>query len=91
MPAARTVEENASSRWRRLASGLRAPLRFALDIALPPLCPACREPVGDTLGLCAACWSKLMPIERPFCEKLGIPFAYDPGPGLLSMQAIADP
>jgi ComF family protein len=32
-----------------------------------------------------------MPIERPFCEKLGIPFTYDPGPGIYSMQAIADP
>jgi ComF family protein len=41
--------------------------------------------------LCPACWSKLSPIERPFCERLGIPFVYDPGPGILSMQAIADP
>jgi ComF family protein len=41
--------------------------------------------------LCATCWSRLSPIERPFCEKLGIPFTYDPGPGIYSMQAIADP
>jgi ComF family protein len=68
-----------------------APLRLALDVALPPLCPACREPVGEMAGLCAACWAKLSPIERPFCERLGIPFVYDPGPGLLSMQAIANP
>jgi predicted amidophosphoribosyltransferase len=25
------------------------------------------------------------------CPRLGIPFVYDPGPGLLSMEAIADP
>ena len=62
-----------------------------LDVALPPLCPSCREPVGDGAGLCASCWSKLSPIERPFCEKLGIPFTYDPGPGIFSMQAISDP
>lgn len=68
-----------------------APVRLALDFALPPLCPSCREPVGEVGGLCAACWSKLSPIERPFCERLGIPFVYDPGPGVLSMQAIADP
>ena len=30
-------------------------------------------------------------IEPPYCERLGIPFVYDPGPGLLSMEAIADP
>jgi ComF family protein len=64
--------------------------RVALDIALPTLCVACREPVaGD--GVCAACWARLSFIAEPFCPKLGIPFVYDPGPGLLSMQAIADP
>ena len=34
---------------------------------------------------------KLSFIAPPYCERLGIPFAYDPGPGILSMQAIADP
>ncbi|MET0446107.1 MAG: ComF family protein [Pseudorhodoplanes sp.] len=72
-------------------AALRLPLRLALDVALPRLCPSCREPVGDGAGLCATCWSKLSLIERPFCEKLGIPFTYDPGPGVYSMQAIADP
>ena len=64
--------------------------RLALDIALPTLCVACREPV-DGEGVCAACWAKLSFIAPPFCPKLGIPFVYDPGPGLLSMEAIADP
>jgi impB/mucB/samB family C-terminal domain/Double zinc ribbon domain len=64
--------------------------RLALDIALPTLCVACREPVdGD--GVCAACWAKLSFIAPPFCPRLGIPFIYDPGPGLLSMEAIANP
>ena len=76
---------------RRAASALRAPFRLIFDAALPPLCPSCREPIGATAGLCPVCWSKLSPIERPFCERLGIPFVYDPGPGILSMQAIADP
>jgi ComF family protein len=64
--------------------------RLALDIALPTLCVACREPV-DGEGVCAACWAKLSFIAPPFCPRLGIPFVYDPGPGLLSMEAIADP
>jgi ComF family protein len=75
---------------RRAAHGVRAVLRAALDLALPPLCAACREPVEDK-GLCPACWSKLSFIARPYCERLGIPFVYDPGPGILSMEAIADP
>lgn len=64
--------------------------RLALDIALPTLCVSCREPVSGE-GVCAACWSKLSFIEKPYCERLGIPFVYDPGPGLLSMEAIAAP
>src|ERR1700751_2520157 len=68
----------------------RAVLQTALDIALPQLCPACRDTV-EGRGLCASCWSKLSFITRPYCERLGIPFVYDPGPGILSMEAIADP
>ena len=75
---------------RRAADAVRVALRTALDIALPTLCPACREPV-EGRGLCPACWSKLSFISRPHCERLGIPFVYDPGPGILSMEAIADP
>jgi ComF family protein len=64
--------------------------RLALDIALPTLCVACREPV-DGEGVCAGCWAKLSFIAPPFCPRLGIPFIYDPGPDLLSMEAIANP
>ncbi|HEY0331161.1 MAG TPA: ComF family protein [Rhodopseudomonas sp.] len=64
--------------------------RLALDVALPNLCVACREPVAGQ-GVCAACWSQLSFIAPPYCERLGIPFVYDPGPGILSMQASADP
>ena len=63
---------------------------MALDIALPTLCVACREPV-DGEGVCAACWAKLSFIAPPYCPRLGIPFVYDPGPELLSMEAIANP
>jgi ComF family protein len=64
--------------------------RMALDIALPTLCVACREPVNGE-GVCANCWAKLSFIAPPLCPRLGIPFVYDPGPGLLSMEAISDP
>ena len=64
--------------------------RLALDIALPTLCVACREPV-DGEGVCASCWAKLSFIAPPYCPRLGIPFVYDPGPELLSMEAIASP
>src|ERR1700675_4144581 len=75
------------SRLRRAAEAARTVLRTALDLALPPLCAACREPV-DGKGLCPACWSKLSFITRPYCERLGLAFVYDPGPGILSREAI---
>jgi ComF family protein len=78
------------SRLRRATGAMRRALRLTLDIALPQLCAACRDPVEDS-GLCASCWDKLSFIAPPYCERLGIPFAYDPGPGVLSMEAIADP
>jgi ComF family protein len=73
-----------------LRSGIRHAAKLALDIALPTLCVACREPV-DGEGVCAGCWVELSFIAPPYCPKLGIPFVYDPGPDMLSMEAIADP
>jgi ComF family protein len=64
--------------------------KLALNIALPALCISCREPVdGD--GVCAECWARLSFIAPPYCPRLGIPFVYDPGPDMLSMEAIANP
>jgi ComF family protein len=75
----------------RAAAALRRAGRLALEFALPLLCPSCREPLGEGVGLCASCWSRLSLIEPPYCARLGIPFVFDPGAGLLSMEAIANP
>lgn len=87
--------EPAPSPWSRFAApirglAIRGLLGRALNVALPPLCPSCREPVGGD-GLCPTCWARLSLIAPPYCERLGIPFAFDAGPGVLSMEAIADP
>ena len=91
MQPALTAGEERRGRWACFTGALRGAGRVVLDAALPPLCPACRRPVADDGGLCPGCWSQLSFITPPYCERLGIPFAYDPGPGVLSMQAIADP
>jgi len=64
--------------------------KLALNIALPTLCVACRDPVEGE-GVCADCWAKMSFIAPPFCPRLGIPFVYDPGPDMLSMEAISNP
>jgi ComF family protein len=85
-----TLPEASPRRLGRLMGAMRAIFGLAVDVALPQLCASCREPVGSD-GLCPACWSRISFIAPPYCERLGIPFAYDPGPGVLSMEAIADP
>src|ERR1700677_3790774 len=75
----------------QLARVGRAVVGAVLDAALPPLCASCRAPLAGIGGLCPVCWSKVSFIAQPYCDRLGIPFAYDPGPGVLSMEAIADP
>lgn len=42
-------------------------------------------------ALCARCWSRLSLLERPYCERLGLPFNVDFGGPLLSPEAIAHP
>src|SRR5262249_15611326 len=55
-----------------------------------PTCLACRTPVGEKGGLCPSCWVKAGFIERPYCERLGTPFASDSG-SLISPAALAEP
>jgi ComF family protein len=69
----------------------RGVARAVADIVLPPVCLGCRRPVDARQGLCGGCWSGLKLIERPYCERLGIPFGYDIGAGALSAEAISDP
>ena len=78
----------AAPRWRdRLGAAARA----LLDVAYPPQCVACRAITAEPATLCAACWREMPFISRPFCERLGTPFAADIGGTLLSPAAIADP
>jgi ComF family protein len=77
--------------WARLAGAVASLGRVALDAIYPPSCLACRTATAETGALCPQCWGQMRFIERPFCDRLGTPFEQDLGPGLLSLQAIADP
>jgi ComF family protein len=85
------VNMPAVAAYARAVAGIRVAFGHVLDFVLPALCPACRGVIDQPGGLCAACWSQVSFITPPFCERLGLPFVYDPGPGVLSMEAIANP
>ena len=88
--ASRSISSQLHSAFAACRGAWSHAAKLALDIALPTLCVACREPVEGE-GVCAGCWAKLSFIAPPFCPRLGIPFVYDPGPDMLSMEAIASP
>lgn len=84
-PLSKTTLFVAAARPARLA------LTRLVALVYPPVCVACRAATGEAQALCAHCWGEIGFIERPYCERLGTPFAVDLGPGLLSPAAIADP
>ena len=84
-------EHLANSLAKTLARSASACLRRIADIVYPPICLGCGALTGRHGAVCASCWREIRFIERPYCEVLGLPFSYDPGPGLLSAQAIAHP
>ena len=75
-----------------LWSGVGRIASTVIGLIYPPTCVSCGAATGQPHALCAACWSGLRLIERPYCERLGTPFALDLGVGrLLSPGAIAEP
>jgi ComF family protein len=61
------------------------------DLLFPPLCIACREPLGQGQGFCAACWSGISFLDGPLCDCCGLPFGVDPGPGARCAACLAKP
>lgn len=76
---------------RRLGHAAAVGWRRALDLLYPPTCPLCMKATAQHDAVCAQCWSGLSLLERPFCERLGLPFAVDLGGPLLSAEAMANP
>jgi len=85
------IETRKPRHAARLLQAAREAGRAAIGLLYPPGCIACQAATAEPHGLCAACWSGIRFIERPFCERLGTPFQVDLGQPLLSPAAIADP
>ena len=79
-------------RLAQFAAAFAAAANRALDLVYPPACLACRKATAAHHALCSDCWGEMRFIERPYCERLGTPFAQDlRTPGLISPEAMADP
>ncbi len=71
---------------------LKTALSRLLDLVLPPLCPACRTPVGQNGAICPACWRKLTFIAPPHCVRCGVPFELEiEGGDLQCEQCLNEP
>ena len=66
-------------------------VRSGVDLLYPPQCVACEAATQTPFSLCVVCWNAMPLIAKPYCERLGTPFAVDYGVGMLSPAAIADP
>jgi len=62
-----------------------------INTVLPAQCVSCFELTDQPGRLCADCWGKLSFIDQPLCDRMGTPFAFDPGDGIISAQALARP
>jgi len=62
----------------------------AIGLLFPPLCVACREPVGEA-GFCAACWRDLTFLDGPACACCGMPFPAEAGPETRCAACLAEP
>lgn len=61
------------------------------DLLFPPLCIACREPLGEGQGFCPSCWSRITFLDGPMCDCCGLPFGVDPGAGTRCAVCLAKP
>jgi ComF family protein len=92
MDGSDSLEARKPRAEQHMAAAVRWFGRTALDIVFPPACISCRQAIEAHGALCPTCWNEVRFIERPFCDRLGTPFAADLGAeGLLSPEAIAHP
>lgn len=70
--------------WKSIGTGVA-------QLLFPPLCAACREPVGTEGGFCADCWGQLTFLDGPACACCGTPFPVHAGEGSLCAACLWHP
>jgi len=70
---------------------IRALAATLINTVLPAQCVSCYQFTDEPGRLCVDCWNELSFIDQPLCDRMGTPFAFDPGEGVLSTRALARP
>ena len=69
----------------------KAALRPVLDFALPPRCPGCGAILDVAHRFCLPCWSRLVFLGPPCCERCAQTFDYQSGAEPLCGGCLAEP
>jgi ComF family protein len=70
---------------------LAAPLRLAINVALPSRSPACGTIVASDHSLSGPCWSSLTFLGPPWCAACHLPFDQDRGADALCARCMEAP
>jgi ComF family protein len=63
----------------------------ALDLLMPPLCPACKAPTQAPNRFCADCFASLPALPAPQCTHCGVPLAASAGGAAECLACLRDP
>lgn len=72
---------------------MRGLLSSLAELIVPPICPGCQRRLLQAGVLCGSCWKGVTFIDKPLCDRLGVPLPFGlPGIGpMLSAEAIRNP
>src|SRR5207302_6060482 len=56
-----------------IAAVFKTPMRWALDLALPPRCTGCGTMVAEVHSFCADCWKQVEFLGESGCAVCGLP------------------
>lgn len=70
---------------------MAVPLKFLVDFALPPRCPACGVITPEQNQFCAECWQKLQLLSEPACATCDLPLPYAAADGTQCAACLKSP
>ena len=85
-----TATQSRKNHTGLTALARRAALRLG-DFLVPPQCLLCTSRTLAAGTLCAHCWAQMDFITEPCCNRLGVPFAFFPGDGVVCAAALSHP